>query len=82
MFKTPSFMDWLNKHHPDLFEIFNEDGIFIEKVNNQFVLHITIIEEEISLDKLNKLQNAWNDFILFDNLGAEAYPLIVTQNKF
>ncbi|HEU5164418.1 MAG TPA: hypothetical protein VFU29_02690 [Chitinophagaceae bacterium] len=82
MFKTPSFMDWLKKHHPALFEIFNEDGIFIEKVNNQFVLHITIIEEEISLDKLNKLQNAWNDFILFDNLGAEAYPLIVTQNKF
>ena len=65
-------MDWLK----------NRDGIFIEKVNNQLVLHVIIIDEEIPLDELNKLQTAWNDFILFENLEAEAHPLIITQNKF
>ena len=75
-------MIWLEKHYPALFEIFNKDGIFIEKVNNQFFLHVTIIDEEVSLDELNKLQNAWTDFILYDNLEAEAHPLIITQNKF
>ena len=82
MFTSTSFMDWLKEHDPVLFEMFNRDGIFIEKVNNQLVLHVIIIDEEIPLDQLNKLQNAWNDFILFENLGAEAHPLIITQNKF
>ena len=82
MFTSTSFMDWLQEHHPALFEMFNRDGIFIEKVNNQLVLHVIIIDEEIPLDELNKLQNAWNDFILFENLGAGAHPLIITQNKF
>ena len=54
----------------------------MEKVNKQFFLHVTIIDEEVSLVELNKLQDAWNDFILFDNLEAEAHPLIITQNKF
>jgi hypothetical protein len=35
MFTSTSFMDWLQEHHPALFEMFNRDGIFIEKVNNQ-----------------------------------------------
>jgi len=82
MVKNTSFMHWLEKHYPALFEIFNRDGIFVEKVNKQFFLHVTIIDEEVSLDELNKLQNAWKDFILFDNLGDEAHPLIITQNKF
>ena len=82
MFNGPFFMDWLGKHDPALFELFSRDGIFIEKVNNQFVLHVTIVDEEISLDELNKLQNAWSDFILSENLGAEAHPIIITQNKF
>ena len=82
MFKNTSFMNWLEKHHPALFEIFNKDGIFVEKVNKQIFLHVTIIDEEVSLDELNKLQDAWTDFIHFDNLGAEAHPLIITQNKF
>jgi len=72
VFTSTSFMDWLK----------NRDGIFIEKVNNQLVLHVIIIDEEIPLDELNKLQTAWNDFILFENLEAEAHPLIITQNKF
>ena len=75
-------MDWLEKYHFALFEIFNKDGIFVEKVNKQFFLHVTLIDEEDSLVELNKLQDAWNDFILFDNLEAEAHPLIITQNKF
>jgi hypothetical protein len=75
-------MDWLQKNHLPLFETFNKDGIFIEKVDNQLVLHVIIIDEEIPLDELNKLQTAWKDFILFENLGAEAHPLIITQNKF
>lgn len=58
-------MDWLEKHYPSLFEIFNKDGIFVEKVNTHFFLHVTIIDEEVSLDELNKLQTAWKDFILF-----------------
>jgi hypothetical protein len=82
MVKHTSFMNWLEKHYPALFEIFSKDGIFVEKVNKQFFLHVTIIEEEVSLDELNKLQNAWKDFILFDNLGEEAHPLLITQNKF
>ena len=82
MAHNPSFMGWLNKQHPALFEMFNREGVFIEKVNNQFVLHVIIIDEEIPLDRLNKLQDAWNDYILLENLGAEAHPLIVTQNKF
>jgi len=75
-------MDWLQKHHLRLFETFNRDGIFIEKVDNQLVLHVIIIDEEIPLDQLNNLQSAWNEFILLENLGAEAHPLIITQNKF
>ena len=82
MARNTSFMDWLEMHYPALFEIFNKDGIFIEKVNKQIFLHVTIIDEEVSLDELNKLQDAWKDFILYDNLGAEAHPLIITQNKF
>lgn len=82
MVKHTSFIDWLEKHYPALFEIFNKDGIFVEKVNKQFFLHVTIIDEKVSLAELNKLQNAWKDFILFDNLEAEAHPLIITQNKF
>jgi len=82
MFTSTSFMAWLKELHLALFEIFNRDGVFIEKVNNQLVLHVIIIDEEIPLDELNKLQNAWNEFILFENLGGEAHPLIVTQNKF
>ena len=82
MYTRISFMDWLSKHHLPLFETFNKDGIFIEKVDNQLVLHVIIIDEEIPLDELNKLQTAWNDFILLENLGAEAHPLIITQDKF
>ena len=82
MVKNTSFMNWLERHYPALFEIFNKDGIFVEKVNKQFFLHVTIIDEEVSLDELNKLQNAWTDFIHYDNLEAEAHPLIITQNKF
>ena len=82
MVKHTSFMNWLEKHYPALFEIFNKDGIFIEKVNKQFFLHVTIIEEEVSLDELNNLQDAWKDFIVYENLEAEAHPLIITQNKF
>ena len=82
MVKNTSFMNWLETNHPALFEIFNKDGIFVEKVNKQFFLHVTIIDEEVSLDELNKLQDAWKDFIHFDNLGADAHPLIITQNKF
>jgi hypothetical protein len=82
MGNSTSFMDWLKKQHPELFEMFNRDGIFIEKVNNQFVLHVIVIDEEIPLDQLNKLQDAWNDYISLENLGDAAHPLIITQNKF
>ena len=76
------FMDWLKRDHPVLFEMFNRDGVFIEKVNDQFVLHVIVIDEEIPLDKLNELQDAWNNYILLENLGTNANPLLVTQNKF
>ena len=76
------FMNWLHRQHPALFEMFNRDGVFIEKVNNQFVLHVIVIDEEIPLYKLNELQDAWSDYIHSENLGAEAHPLLVTQNKF
>ncbi len=77
-----SFMTWLDKQHPVLFEMFSTDGIFVERVNNQLVLHVIIIDEEIALDELNKLQDAWNEYILVESLGDEAHPLIITQNKF
>jgi hypothetical protein len=77
-----SFMNWLNKHNPELFEIFNNDGIFLERKNDHFILHITIIDEEISLVDLNKLQIEWNNFIHLVESEEKAYPLIVSQNKF
>lgn len=76
-----NFMDELYKQHPALFELFNKDGLFIEKVNDQFVLRVIVIDEEIPLDKLNDLQHAWNDYILSKNPAAQPRSLIVTQNK-
>ena len=75
------FMNWLKDNHPDLFEIFSKDGIFIERKNDKYILHITVVDEDISLVDLNRLQNEWNKFLNSDETMAEASPLIISQNK-
>ena len=77
-----AFMDWLNINHPDLYEIFSVDGIFIEKKADHHILHITLVEEDISLQDLNRLQTEWNNFIQSEAEGEEASPLVISQNKF
>ena len=77
-----SFMDWLRGQDPGLYETFSKDGIFIERKGEKYVLHITLIDEDISLVELNKLQNEWDNFMLLEESGTETFPLIVSQNKF
>lgn len=77
-----SFMNWLEEHHPDLFEIFSKDGIFMERKNDKYILHITILDEDISLPDLNRLQKEWDNFMLLDQKESEPTPLLISQNKF
>lgn len=75
-------MSWLKENHADLFELFSRDGIFMERKNDKFILHITIVDEDISLVDLNRLQNQWDNFVHIDESGVDPSPLIISQNKF